>query len=301
MDRPEWIRSNAAGLRSVIEPLAERMSESLAKTPDVVRSASARMNAVKAGAGLAFLSSKVLGQYELFPTGPAGDAADAGTAQRPGRLLLVAPNIVQVERELGVVPADFRLWVCLHEETHRVQFGANPWLREHLVAQVGELVGGTAGSLGDLGSRVGDLAGAVVAAVRGIPGPSLAEAMQSAEQRAALERVTAVMSLLEGHADYVMDGVGPDVISTVATIRAKFQQRREQPGRAEAVLRRLLGFDAKLLQYRDGARFVRAVVDQVGMAGFNRVWTSPQTLPEPADIVDPARWISRVGLASPPG
>jgi coenzyme F420 biosynthesis associated uncharacterized protein len=288
VDRPEWIRSNAEGLRHLLEPLADHLGDRWSNAPEGVRSTSARINGVQAGAGLAFLSAKVLGQYELFSAGSGPD--------RPGRLLLVAPNIVQVERELGVVPADFRLWVCLHEETHRVQFGAVPWLREHLVAQIGGLVGGSASSLQDLGSRVGDVTAAVTAAVRGVPGPSLAEALQAPEQREALVRITAVMSLLEGHADVVMDGVGPAVVPTVEVIRARFQERREQPGRAESVVRRLLGLDAKLLQYRDGARFVRAVVDRVGMDGFNRVWTSPETLPEPADITDPNRWIARLGL-----
>ena len=174
----------------------------------------------EAGAGLAFLAGKVLGQYEMFP--PAGPDGD-----RPGRLLLVAPNIVQVERELGVDPADFRLWVCVHEETHRVQFGAVPWLRDHIVAQVGVVV--AASGRGDrrrprprqgrrrcVRSRAPRAAGA-----------SLAEALQSPEQKAVLDEVTAVMSLLEGHADVVMDGVDPHVIPTVDVSGPRFQRRRE--------------------------------------------------------------------------
>ena len=114
-------------------------------------------------------------------------------------------------------------------------------------------------------------------------------------QREILSRLTAVMSLLEGHADYVMDGVGPDVVPSVAEIREKFQKRRASgASRLDMVLRRLLGLDAKLRQYRDGERFVRAVVDEAGMAGFNRVWTSPNTLPTKAEIAKPAEWIARV-------
>jgi coenzyme F420 biosynthesis associated uncharacterized protein len=261
----------------------------MAGLPPAVRAFGARLAALEAGAGLAFLGGKVLGQYEMFP--PEGPDPD-----RPGRLLLVAPNIVQVERELGVVPADFRLWVCLHEETHRVQFGAVPWLRAHIVDQVGVLLGAAEESLSAtvMRDRAGDVLGAVAAALRGQPGPSLAEALQSPQQQAVLAEVTAIMSLLEGHADVVMDGVGPDVIPTVGDIRARFQRRREHPGRVEAAVRRLLGLDAKLRQYRDGAAFVRGVVDQVGMTGFNRVWDSVATLPSAAELAAPERWVARV-------
>jgi coenzyme F420 biosynthesis associated uncharacterized protein len=299
VDRQTWVRSNAAGLRHLFEPLAKSLP--VAGIPAPLRAAGSRITGLEAGAGLAFLAGKVLGQYELFPPGgPDGD--------RPGRLLLVAPNIVQVETELGVDPADFRLWVCIHEETHRVQFGAVPWLRDHIVAQVGAMVatagglGGVGGTgLGDATDRGRQVVAAVSAALRGQPGPSLAEAIQSPEQKAVLDEVTAVMSLLEGHADVVMDGVGPGVIGSVEKIRQRFQQRREEPTRVDAAMRRLLGLDAKLRQYREGAQFVRGVVDQVGMDGFNRVWESAQTLPRSTELADPAAWVARVSELPPPG
>lgn len=121
------------------------------------------------------------------------------------------------------------------------------------------------------------------------------EIVQTPAQREILGRLTAVMSLLEGHADFVMDGVGPAVVPSVAEIREKFQQRRAKgASRLDMALRKLLGLDAKLRQYRDGERFVRAVVDQVGMDGFNRVWTSPNTLPTKTEIAKPADWVARV-------
>jgi len=285
VDRRTWVRSNVAGLRYLVEPLARKLNRE--PMPAALRAVGARVTGLEAGAGLAFLAGKVLGQYELFP--PEGPDSD-----RPGRLLLVAPNIVQVEHELGVDPSDFRLWVCVHEETHRVQFGAVPWLRGHIVDQVAVLVAGSDLGLGQMAGRGREVASAVAAALRGQPGPSLAEAMQSEEQKAVLAEVTAVMSLLEGHADVVMDGVGPGVIASVEQIRQRFQRRREQPSRVEAAMRRLLGLDAKLAQYRDGARFVRSVVDQVGMAGFNRVWESAATLPSSAELADPKTWVARV-------
>ncbi|NUU26000.1 MAG: coenzyme F420 biosynthesis-associated protein, partial [Streptomycetaceae bacterium] len=220
----------------------------------------------------------------------------------PGRLLLVAPNIVQVERELDVDPGDFRLWVCLHEETHRTQFTAVPWLRDHLEQEVHAFLTETEVDPAAMMRRFREAAQALVSGRRGdddeaakANDASLVELVQTPVQREILHRITAVMSLLEGHADYVMDGVGPQVIPTVAEIREKFQQRRARgTGRLDLALRKLLGMDAKLRQYRDGERFVRTVVGQVGMEGFNRVWTSPNTLPTRGEIANPQTWVDRV-------
>jgi coenzyme F420 biosynthesis associated uncharacterized protein len=232
------------------------------------------------------MSSKVLGQFDPFYAPPG--AADAG------RLLLVAPNIVHTENEMGVDPVDFRLWVCLHEETHRVQFTAVPWMRDHIHAQIEELVGGidvdpgrVAQLLGEGVKRIGDV-------LRGDDDVSLLELFATARQREILDRVTAVMSLLEGHADVVMDGVGPEVIPTVGEIRRKFNERRKGAGYLDRVLRKLLGLDAKMAQYRNGAVFVRGAVDAVGMEGFNAVWAGPDNLPTRAEIGDPAAWVRRV-------
>ncbi|MGN6783429.1 MAG: zinc-dependent metalloprotease, partial [Marmoricola sp.] len=195
-------------------------------------------------------------------------------------------------RELGVDPADFRLWVCLHEETHRVQFTAVPWMRDHLQAEMARILDTVrtdpAELLGQLAGKVGDLA-------RGnADAQSLLDLFASPEQRAVIDRVTGVMSLLEGHADVVMDGVGPEVIPTVALIRERFTERRKGMGTLDRLLRRLLGLDQKMAQYRDGAAFVRSVVDKVGMDGFNAVWAEPANLPTKAEILDPSSWLRRV-------
>ena len=202
---------------------------------------------------------------------------------------MVAPNIVHVEREIGADPTDFRLWVCLHEETHRVQFTAVPWMRDHLFGEMQTL----AGSL-EPNHLLDDGFKRIVEALKGGGGPSLIEALGTPEQRAIIDRVTGVMSLLEGHADVVMDGVGPQVIPSVAEIRRSFDRRRKGVGTLDRVLRRLLGLDAKMAQYRDGAAFVRHVVGKVGMAEFNAVWDRPENLPSKAEITDPSAWVSRV-------
>ncbi|MFJ7592542.1 zinc-dependent metalloprotease [Streptomyces sp. NPDC097617] len=297
VDRAGWVKANVAGFRELLQPLLGKMQDRRAGAPGgaVLGAVGGKITGVELGMLLSFLASRVLGQYETF----APVSRDLPASAAGGRLLLVAPNIVHVERELEVHPHDFRLWVCLHEETHRTQFTAVPWLRAHLEGEIQTFLGATEVDPSTVLERIREaaqsFAGARPDAESGDEGRSLVELVQTPEQREILARLTAVMSLLEGHADFVMDGVGPQVVPSVAEIREKFQQRRASgAGRLDAALRKLLGLDAKLRQYRDGERFVRAVVGQVGMDGFNRVWTSPNTLPTKAEIARPADWVARV-------
>ncbi|MEV0783518.1 zinc-dependent metalloprotease [Streptomyces sp. NPDC050423] len=299
VDRAGWIKANVAGFRELLRPLLDKMEERRGGGAGgaVLGAVGSKVTGVEVGMLLSFLASRVLGQYETFApaTRDLPASADGG-----GRLLLVAPNIVHVERELEVDPHDFRLWVALHEETHRTQFTAVPWLRDHLQGEIQSFLDETDVDpmtvLERLREAAQSLAGGRPEGEEGEDGGrSLVEVVQTPAQREILGRLTAVMSLLEGHADYVMDGVGPEVVSSVGEIREKFQQRRARgASRLDQALRKLLGLDAKLRQYRDGERFVRAVVDEVGMDGFNRVWTSPNTLPTKAEIAGPADWIARV-------
>ncbi|MEV4093684.1 zinc-dependent metalloprotease [Streptosporangium saharense] len=295
VDRPGWIKANVEGFRVVLEPLTQRMAARKEQTPAIVTAVGSRITGVEVGAVLAFLASRVLGQYELFlPPDPSG-------RQPAGRLTLVAPNIVHAEQELDVNPRDFRLWVCLHEETHRVQFTGVPWLREYVRSQMTEFLLASDMDLSTLLDRLRSAADAVADAVRGGEG-NLIDAIQTPEQKEILDRLTAVMTLVEGHGDYVMDAVGPSVVPTVADIRAKFQHRREGGSRLDRTVRKLLGVDLKMKQYAEGSTFVRTVVEQVGMDDFNKVWTSPETLPTQEEISDPARWIARVvGSKALPG
>jgi coenzyme F420 biosynthesis associated uncharacterized protein len=301
VDRAGWIRANVAGFRQILSPLLGKMQDRRGGLPGgaVLGTVGGKVTGVELGMLLSFLASRVLGQYETFA--PATRELPAGSAGG-GRLLLVAPNIVHVERELDVAPHDFRLWVSLHEETHRTQFSAVPWLRDHIESEIQAFLGETDVDPATLLERIREAVQSLgggrpdgdEAAERG-GAPSIIELVQTPAQREILARLTAVMSLLEGHADYVMDGVGPDVVPTVAEIREKFQKRRASgAGRLDQALRKLLGLDAKLRQYRDGERFVRAVVGEVGMEGFNRVWTSPNTLPTKSEISKPAEWVARV-------
>jgi coenzyme F420 biosynthesis associated uncharacterized protein len=307
VDRPGWIRANVGGFRVVLEPLAEKLAARGNAVPaagSVIGTVGSRVTGAQAGLILAYLSSRVLGQYELFlPPGEGGGTPSAnglngaavnGSSSGVGRLTLVAPNIVMVERDLGVDPHDFRRWVCLHEETHRVQFTSVPWLRAYVQGMMTEFLLASDLDPGAIIDRLRSAASAVAGAVRGGDGESLVEAMQTPAQRALLDKLTAVMTLVEGHGDYVMDAVGPQVVPSVAEIREKFSQRRGSTSRMEQILRRILGIDLKMKQYEQGSQFVATVVAEAGMDGFNKVWTSPETLPTRAEISNPREWLERV-------
>jgi len=281
VDRPTWIGLNADSMSAMVDPVFAQIVGRRKQPPSAaVAAVGGKVTGGEAGALLAFMASKVLGQYDLAPGGTP-------------RLLLVAPNVVHVERELGVDPDDFRLWVCMHEETHRVQFTAVPWLREHMIERARSLASEMAPDPDKLQDVLSRLSRQLPDAFKS-GGTGITELIATPEQRERLAQMTAVMSLLEGHADVVMDEVGPQVIPSVAEIRAKFNERRKGVGAFDRLLRRLLGLEAKMRQYRDGAVFVRSVIDEVGVDGFNRVWTSPETLPLPREIEEPSAWVARV-------
>jgi coenzyme F420 biosynthesis associated uncharacterized protein len=281
VDRVEWIRAATQSMRVMTG--GSNGSDKGAATPHLI---AGRITGAQTGAVLAFVSSGILGQYDPF--GPNG-----------GELLLVYPNVIAVERQLRVLPADFRLWVCLHEVTHRVQFRANPWLADHMSQALAVLTEDAGENVGEVVARLAELVRNRRDGVAQEPNSSgvlgVLRAVQSEPQRRALDRLLVLGTLLEGHADHVMDAVGPAVVPTVTTIRRRFDERRQrkQPP-LQRVVRALLGFDAKLSQYTRGKAFVDHVVGRVGMARFNTVWSSAETLPLPTEIDEPQRWIDRV-------
>ncbi|MDR0944871.1 MAG: zinc-dependent metalloprotease [Bifidobacteriaceae bacterium] len=298
VDRLGFVRANVGTVHAV----ADRLVTEPASFPG------RQVAGVQTGVVFALLAARTLGQFDPYGAaalrpGPAHAAsagarvpAHAAPAPEPaGRLLVVAPNVLRFERELDVDPSDFRLWVVLHEQTHAVQFCAAPWLPAHLLGLLGRLLAEEEG---------GDLA-QLLDTVRRLPrsltepdaharraGP--ADGVLTQTGRDLFDQVTAVMSLLEGHADVIMDAVGPKVVRTIEEIRPKFDARRAAGGRWERAVRRLAGLDAKLAQYRDGAAFVRGVLARVGHEGLAAAFVAPANLPTPAEIADPAAWVARV-------
>lgn len=282
VDRQQWIDSNIAGIAQVVKPLAESLAERSSSNA-AVRGAGAAASGAQLGAAMGWMSGKVLGQYEVF--------VPAGTQPR---LLLVAPNIRAAESAMGVDPQDFRLWVCLHEEAHRVQFGATSWLADFFSAEVDTYL--TAADVGTAEAlrRLAELVKTLARILAGDPEASMVSAVQNEAQQEIFERLSALMALLEGHAEWVMDAVGTSAIPSLPRLRAAFERRRAHPDGADGLVRRLMGMDAKLRQYSSGRAFVSEVVDSVGVDGFNRVWRSPEMLPSIAEIADPGSWVERV-------
>ncbi len=283
VDRAQWAIANAESMSALAGPLLSVGSSGEQAAVSAVATA-------ETAALLALLSTKVLGQFDPY---------GAVTSGHGGRLLLVAPNILGVGSALGVPAHDFRLWVCLHELTHAAQFRAAPWLADHLRAEIAALApsmtaAGEPGSVWEPLVRAGRVVRTGYQVVRGTPGASLADAVMTREQLARVDRITAVMALIEGHADVTMDAVGPEVVPSVGQLRAAFDQRRQSPRRGTQVVGRLLGLSNKMAQYREGAVFVRQIVAAVGLDGFSRVWTDPATLPSAREIKDPAQWVRRV-------
>lgn len=291
VDRAEWVRAATKSMRVMMSGSGNGASGA----EDGGR-ITRRITGVQTGAVLAFVSSGILGQYDPF----AATTDDAGNG--PGALLLVYPNVIAVERQLRVSPSDFRLWVCLHEVTHRVQFRANPWLADHMSQALAVITDDSGLDLSEVVARLGEFIRTKRKGTDGLaPQPNsegmvgFLRATQSEPQRRALDQLLVLGTLLEGHADHVMDAVGPKVVPSVATIRRRFDERRQrrQPP-VQRLLRTLLGFDAKLSQYTRGKKFVDHVVGEVGMDAFNTVWTNAETLPLPGEVDEPRRWIDRV-------
>lgn len=259
VDRAGWVAAMAASARAITAALGAPV------TPDNgLARARGRSLGAQAGGVFAVLAGRILGQFDPFGL--------------PNRLLLVAPNVVSIERRLGVNPTDFRLWVCLHEQTHRFQFGQAPWLREHLLSLMTELLGDTE-PLSQW--RAGDRPRSVV------------DAVIAPAQRESFDRVTAIMSLVEGHADVMMDRVGTRVLPTLPVIRRAFESHRDRGGWS-AVIGRLLGSDLKRAQYRDGAKFCETVLKKADLDLLNLAFSQPSMLPTLAEIHDPEQWLHRV-------
>ena len=232
---------------------------------------------------LGFMGQRVLGQYDL---------ALLSAEATPGRLLFVEENIRQTAKALGVQLGPFRTWIALHETTHAFEFGAHPWLRPYLASRLerqmtlfgSDVQGMGREALRGLGRSLRGEAG----------GEHWLERLMGDEQRRLFRETQAVMSLLEGFSDYVMDEVGRDLVPDVERISARFHERRNRRTPFERSMLRLTGMDLKLEQYKKGEAFVRAIADARGPDALRRLWEGPETLPREGEIEAPERWITRV-------
>jgi coenzyme F420 biosynthesis associated uncharacterized protein len=277
MSRSEWIGANVNGLQRLLEPLAARVLPEGTPRSDLRRKALG----AQVGGLLGYVSRKVLGQYDAFL--PPDD---------DGLLYFVGPNLIDVERRFQLPRRDFRLWVAIHEVTHRVQFGATPWLRGYLESLIGRYLETVQVDSRQVMAQIRRAADAIRAGAdwRGINGVLL---LMNDEQRELFARMQTVMTLLEGHATYVMNAVGEGRVEDLDRMRRALQQRR-QAGGVEKAFQQAIGFETKVRQYAAGERFVRQVVADAGMEAFNRVWLEDANLPRPEEIEEPSRWVGRV-------
>lgn len=283
-DRPGWVEANVGSFRRLLRPVAERVAAS-PKGRRALHPMSRAAAGTEVGLLLAWMSGRVLGQYDLLPVDES--ASDA--------VYYVGPNIRELERRNGFPPSEFRLWIALHEVTHRMQFTGVPWMRAHFLGIVER---GTDVSSPDVSALLDSLRRAA-AEVREGRNP-LAEGgivglIASSDQLATLREAQALMSLLEGHGDIVMATAGHAEVPGAGHFAEVLRRRRSEVGPVSRVVRQLIGVEGKMRQYAEGERFVEAVLAAGGDDLFRRVWESPEMLPSIEEIRQPDRWITRVG------
>ncbi|HSL97752.1 MAG TPA: zinc-dependent metalloprotease [Candidatus Deferrimicrobiaceae bacterium] len=288
VDRAGWIRANVGTFRSLISRMEGELLDQVVPvggglTRATMALANRWVSSQQLGFLLGFMGTRVLGQYDL---------AILSAEAEDGRLLFVEENVRGTAHALGVPVAPFRTWIALHETTHAFEFEAHPWLRPYLAERLERqlsLFSGNASSLGRDAMR------AVGRALRGDAGREhWMESLMGDEQKRLFRETQAVMSLLEGFSDYVMDEVGHGLVPGVELISARFHERRQRRSGFERAVLRLTGMDLKLEQYERGERFVRAVAEARGRSALARIWDGPDSLPTGDEIAAPDRWMKRV-------
>ena len=287
VDRAGWIRANVGTFRSLISRMeGELLDQVVPVGGGLTRATMALANrwvtSQQLGFLLGFMGTRVLGQYDL---------AILSAETEDGRLLFVEENVRGTAHALGVPVAPFRTWIALHETTHAFEFEAHPWLRPYLAERLERQLSLFSGNATSLGR---DALRAIGRALRGDGGEHWMESLMGDEQKRLFRETQAVMSLLEGFSDYVMDEVGRGLVPGVERISARFHERRQRRSGFERAVLRLTGMDLKLEQYERGERFVRAVAEARGRPALARIWDGPESLPSGDEIAAPERWIGRV-------
>jgi len=286
VDRAGWATANLTTLGSVLDPLTEKVGEGLGGLSGAGRMAAGYVASAEAGALMGIVGRRVLGQYDVALLDPTVAP----------RLLFVAPNLAEVASSLEVDHPELVSWVAFHEVTHAVQFAGVPWLRGHLAGLLRELLDGMTVKVDPQALRrlpsLADLRALADAVREG----GLALAVAGPERKGLLERVQAVMGLVEGHAEWAMDAAGREALPSLDRLREALDARRRDRPPALRLLDRLLGLDLKLRQYEEGRRFCDAIVAAAGDVALTRAWASAEDAPDLAELREPDRWLARQGL-----
>ncbi len=292
-DRAGWVRANLASFRRMLSPLTHRLDERMPKSPAAAK-ATRVLTGVEVGTLLGWMSTRVLGQYDLL-------IVDDDSADDQDLVYYVGPNVVALERRFGFAPREFRLWLALHEVTHRAQFTGVPWLRGHFLSLVDASLGSIEPDPKRFVSALRRTADEVRAGRNPLDEGGLITLLATPEQQELLGRIGGLMSLLEGHGDVTMDRAGAGRIPSAPRFGRVLHQRRSQASAPARLVQKLIGLDAKLKQYEQGERFIEAVEAAGGPAHLAQVWEGPEYLPTLAEIRDPAAWMRRVGAPVPGG
>jgi coenzyme F420 biosynthesis associated uncharacterized protein len=287
-DRHGWIQANVASFQRLLRPLTDKVGVRVGSS--ALAPVAAGVAGAEVGALLGWMSTRVLGQYDLLVIEDE-DPDDQDV------VYYVGPNVLALEKRHAFPPREFRLWLALHEVTHRAQFTGIEWMRPHFLSLVERTVDGVDPDPGRFVEALKRIVDDLRAGKRPLDDGGLAVLLAGPEQRLVLEQVSGLMSLLEGHGDVTMDRAGAGHIPSAERFGRVLRARRESVRGPARTLQRLLGLEAKLSQYRDGERFIEAVERTGGPALLDRAWVSPDHLPTLAEIRDPERWMARVGPA----
>ncbi|MBV8943342.1 MAG: zinc-dependent metalloprotease [Solirubrobacterales bacterium] len=291
--RREWVDTNLGSMRLLLDPVLKRADTRLGPLRPAVQIGVGLVLSTEVGVVVGYLAQRVLGQYELV-------LLDEAVQDRPPRLLFVLPNLGQALRAFGAEEREFMTWVTLHEVTHAVQFAGVPWLHGHLSSLVRELLRTAELRLeSPRRARIPtpDEIKRVLAAVRH---GDLVSIVASQSERATLNRVQAVMAVIEGHAEHVMDAVAPDLLPSLPRLRQALNKRRRSQSVLSRLAGRLLGLELKLRQYEQGKRFCDAVVREAGPESLRLVFSSPEALPTLEELDKPSAWLTRIRVTDPP-
>jgi coenzyme F420 biosynthesis associated uncharacterized protein len=283
VDRSRWIEANLQNMRPLLEPVSDRLGASFGPLSGPIRSVSGALLGAQVGALVGMLSQRVLGQYDLALLDPSVVP----------RLLLVGPNLEQAAQNLEVDQQQLISWVTIHEITHAVQFSGTPWLAEHLAGLLRTLIDGLQVTI-DFGQLVKlpdlkDMRDLLDRVRRG----ELLRLTLGEQRWQIVDRMQATMSLIEGHAEHVMDAVGADVLPSLSDLRTAMNRRRENRPVTWRILEGLLGIDLKLRQYEVGRRFCDVVVAQDGPSALARAFSAPEALPSTPELEAPLLWLAR--------
>jgi coenzyme F420 biosynthesis associated uncharacterized protein len=283
--RSDWVSANLASYRRLLRPILGRLDE-VAKGP--VGALSGKVAAVELGGLLGWMSTRVLGQYDLL-------VLEEEDPEEQDLVYYVGPNILALEKRHSFPPDEFRLWVALHEVTHRTQFTGVPWLRGYFLELVNELMGAVEPDPKRLFTAAGRVAEGIRTGRNPLDDGGVVALFATPDQRDAMDRVGGLMSLLEGHGDVTMDRAAVDQVPSADRFARVLRTRRKEMNLAAKLLQRLIGLEAKLAQYEQGEQFIEAVEHVGGPALLNRAFERPENLPTLAEIRDPGTWLDRIG------